>query len=523
MKQTLLVSLLLTKSGKRFLQPKSVPCLFHWNNYLKKTQRPGVWERRPRVSQTAVAAAEDDVNANVDIVTDDEPSSGCIELAPDSTPIIEDHDYAASSFIVVDRMKYENMTREIEELRQQLESHHLTHRFGLQRFASSPEDIRYYTRFPSYGHLMAFWNLIKEATSRMVRVTSGQKNLSDSTSTETPVTRTTKLLPIDEVGFFWLGMVLGWVWWVGGCCLCLFCWSVFGGGLVWLFLLVWLVVLLGVVGGEFGGRCWGCICGGLGLGGCICWVCFWCVCCEFVVVFFVCVGGVWWFGGGMFWWGVVGVVGWGCVWCLFLVYGGGKVWVLEFGGLGVRGCGVGGVFCFLFLGWVCLLLLVFGGYFLVGVLGWWVWDFFVGLFSWVWDLVGLFYWGFWVVGVVLGWGVLVGYVCCFVMWVFGVGSFGGGFFGVVVGGVEGVGCLVGVWFLGWIFGCWVCFLVGLGVWVVCGWVCGVVCLGGVGGFFGWFFWRCGVLGWGGVWWVVCGGVVFWWGCGGGGLVGWLWC
>uniref|UniRef100_A0AAV2MDP1 Uncharacterized protein n=1 Tax=Knipowitschia caucasica TaxID=637954 RepID=A0AAV2MDP1_KNICA len=79
---------------------------------------------------TAVAAAEDDVNANVDIVTDDEPSSGCIELAPDSTPIIEDHDYAASSFIVVDRMKYENMTREIEELRQQLESHHLTHRFG---------------------------------------------------------------------------------------------------------------------------------------------------------------------------------------------------------------------------------------------------------------------------------------------------------------------------------------------------------------------------------------------------------
>uniref|UniRef100_A0AAV2KVK8 Uncharacterized protein n=1 Tax=Knipowitschia caucasica TaxID=637954 RepID=A0AAV2KVK8_KNICA len=96
--------------------------------------------------KTAAAAAEDDVNANVDIVTDDEPSSGCIELAPDSTPIIEDHDYAASSFIVVDRMKYENMTREIEELRQQLESHHLTHRFGLQRFASSPEDIRYYTR-----------------------------------------------------------------------------------------------------------------------------------------------------------------------------------------------------------------------------------------------------------------------------------------------------------------------------------------------------------------------------------------
>uniref|UniRef100_A0AAV2KA73 Uncharacterized protein n=1 Tax=Knipowitschia caucasica TaxID=637954 RepID=A0AAV2KA73_KNICA len=115
-------------------------------NYLKKTPRPGVWERRPRVSQTAVTAAEDDDNSNVDIVTEDEPSSSCIELAPDSTPIIEDHDYAVSSFIVVDHMRYENVSREIEELRQQLESHHLTHTFGLQPFASSPEDIRYYTR-----------------------------------------------------------------------------------------------------------------------------------------------------------------------------------------------------------------------------------------------------------------------------------------------------------------------------------------------------------------------------------------
>ncbi|KAK7882121.1 hypothetical protein WMY93_028295 [Mugilogobius chulae] len=73
-------------------------------------------------------------------------------------------------------------------------------------FASSPDDIRYYTRFPSYEHLMEFWNLIRDATSRMVRVTTGQKNLSTSTSTVSPVTRPTEssLKPGSVNGLVWL-------------------------------------------------------------------------------------------------------------------------------------------------------------------------------------------------------------------------------------------------------------------------------------------------------------------------------
>ncbi|CAL8369408.1 unnamed protein product [Gadus morhua 'NCC'] len=114
---------------------------------------------------------------------------------------MEDHDYTASSFIVVDREKFESMSRQIEELTRQIETLHME-RFGLQRFSTSPSDIRYYSRFPSYEHLMAFWDLIQEATSRMVRVTSGQKNLSTSTSTGTPMNRPTKLLPIDELFLF---------------------------------------------------------------------------------------------------------------------------------------------------------------------------------------------------------------------------------------------------------------------------------------------------------------------------------
>ncbi|CAL8234537.1 unnamed protein product [Arctogadus glacialis] len=58
---------------------------------------------------------------------------------------MEDHDYTASSFIVVDREKFESMSRQIEELTRQIETLHME-RFGLQRFSASPSDIRYYSR-----------------------------------------------------------------------------------------------------------------------------------------------------------------------------------------------------------------------------------------------------------------------------------------------------------------------------------------------------------------------------------------
>ncbi|XP_038151747.1 uncharacterized protein LOC119790307 [Cyprinodon tularosa] len=189
--------IVLSAKGRRKLKPETVPSIFPWT----KPSRPGVWERCPRAAATGGedGAADDNSAAsgsNTGMEMDCEPA----QTPP--VPMIEDHDYAESPFITVDRSKYTDMCKEIEELRQQLESQHLTLRFGLQRFASSKEDIRFYTRFPSYEHLMAFWYLIQEATTRMVRVNSAQRNLSSSTSTESPVTRPTKLLPIDELFLF---------------------------------------------------------------------------------------------------------------------------------------------------------------------------------------------------------------------------------------------------------------------------------------------------------------------------------
>ncbi len=65
---------------------------------------------------------------------------------PVMVPMVVDHDYGASCTVCVDREQYEDALREIETLREQLQTFHLHHSFGLKRFASSPEDIRFYTR-----------------------------------------------------------------------------------------------------------------------------------------------------------------------------------------------------------------------------------------------------------------------------------------------------------------------------------------------------------------------------------------
>ncbi|KAL7859111.1 hypothetical protein SRHO_G00142580 [Serrasalmus rhombeus] len=64
----------------------------------------------------------------------------------------------------------EDLSREVEELRNQLHELRVQLTFGLQRFSGSDEDIRFYTRFPSYDHLMAFWWLIEPSIHKMVRV-----------------------------------------------------------------------------------------------------------------------------------------------------------------------------------------------------------------------------------------------------------------------------------------------------------------------------------------------------------------
>ncbi|XDV16294.1 hypothetical protein PO909_016075 [Leuciscus waleckii] len=166
-----------TAKGRWVLAEGCVPSLFEWNNYTK-VSRAGVWERRsrPPSPEPDLPGPDEDIEQ------------------PVMVPMVVDHDYGASRTVCVDRERYEDALREIEALKEQLQTFHLHHSFGLKRFASSPEDIRFYTRFPSYEHLMVFWNLIEAATAKTVRVTRAKKTYATTT--------TIKLLPIDELFLF---------------------------------------------------------------------------------------------------------------------------------------------------------------------------------------------------------------------------------------------------------------------------------------------------------------------------------
>ncbi|XP_062383849.1 uncharacterized protein LOC134081999 [Sardina pilchardus] len=85
------------------------------------------------------------------------------------------HDYCSvPEAAAVDMVLHENseLKSQVEDLRKQLAQSKIIHRFGLQRFAGSDDDIRFYTRFATYNHLMAFWKLIEPATHRMIRSNS---------------------------------------------------------------------------------------------------------------------------------------------------------------------------------------------------------------------------------------------------------------------------------------------------------------------------------------------------------------
>lgn len=113
---------------RRRLKKGAVPTIFDWNRERQmQPPRLGVWERRDR------PLPESDMEN--EMVTDQENTVG--------------HDYCSApepAALDLSLCENEELRREIEDLRKQLEQAKVNCRFGLQRFASSDEDIRFYTR-----------------------------------------------------------------------------------------------------------------------------------------------------------------------------------------------------------------------------------------------------------------------------------------------------------------------------------------------------------------------------------------
>ncbi|XP_026030642.1 uncharacterized protein LOC113026275 isoform X1 [Astatotilapia calliptera] len=179
-----------TLGGRRRLIKGAVPTLFEWNGYKVEPPRPGVWERTERRPELVPPDDQEDHS------------------------LTRDHDYCSvpePSALDISASAAEDLSKDVETLRKEIQELRVQREFGLQRFAGSDTDIRFYTRFPSYDHLMAFWFLIEPCIYKMIRVSRAKSAANRNEEVLTPARTSTRQLlqPIDEFFLFLVFLSVG--------------------------------------------------------------------------------------------------------------------------------------------------------------------------------------------------------------------------------------------------------------------------------------------------------------------------
>ncbi|XP_026050741.1 uncharacterized protein LOC113037658 [Astatotilapia calliptera] len=179
-----------TLDGRRRLIKGAVPTLFEWNGYKVEPPRRSVWERTERRPEL--------------VPPDDQEEQS----------LTRDHDYCSvpePSALDIYASAAEDLSKDVETLRKEIQELRVQREFGLQRFAGSDTDIRFYTRFPSYDHLMAFWVLIEPCIYKMIRVSRAKSAANRNEEVLTPARTSTRQLlqPIDEFFLFLVFLSVG--------------------------------------------------------------------------------------------------------------------------------------------------------------------------------------------------------------------------------------------------------------------------------------------------------------------------
>ncbi|XP_061568233.1 uncharacterized protein LOC133422299 [Cololabis saira] len=148
--------------GRRRLKNGAIPVRFHWNNFTPADPHNPVWEEPERPNRTF------------------------------------DHDYCRKTKPYVLDSSPDHIVGPSGKV--------FDSKFCLEQF-DSDEDIRFYTRFASHAHLMAFWRQIEPATRNISYVSTA---CSVGETDDGPYTVTKTLLqPIDQFFLFMIYLSLG--------------------------------------------------------------------------------------------------------------------------------------------------------------------------------------------------------------------------------------------------------------------------------------------------------------------------
>nr|XP_005163657.1 uncharacterized protein LOC566646 isoform X2 [Danio rerio] len=171
--------------GRRLLRKGAVPTLFKWNGYSDAEAKKAA-DLEHSVTIKEIYSQGDIHHLEHDYCS--VPETTTADNGPD--PVKE-------------------LREEVERLRRQVEEMSVSQRFCLGRFAASDDDIKFYTRFTTCSHLMAFWKLIEPASNNMIRVSRVRAATMKHEDGMTDGALDRSLQPIDEFFLFMVHLSVG--------------------------------------------------------------------------------------------------------------------------------------------------------------------------------------------------------------------------------------------------------------------------------------------------------------------------
>ena len=74
---------------------------------------------------------------------------------------------AANARAIQLKQALNHANQELDSSRERTAAQLQVHRFGLERFSSDDDSIKFYTGFPSYQHILLFYNFLKPTAEKM--------------------------------------------------------------------------------------------------------------------------------------------------------------------------------------------------------------------------------------------------------------------------------------------------------------------------------------------------------------------
>ncbi len=138
-----------TLTGIKLLKPGVAPTIFTWTDGTLQKRKPRRNTECPATSMQHIESGEGE-------------ESRCYQATVDKLP---DHDYLDVRPPVEDQLKAAQ--ERIKQLEKQLDEQRRPERHFLERYSQDPAKIQFYTGFPTYALLMAFFNFVVPHASMM--------------------------------------------------------------------------------------------------------------------------------------------------------------------------------------------------------------------------------------------------------------------------------------------------------------------------------------------------------------------